>query len=1393
MSAPYRNRSIAALLATALVALVLLSGGCESDSPQAPTGGVSDCEVAALLVGNTILQPGDSTEVSAWVLRADQTPVVGIVVDFGEVGHADYGDFTPTSSFTDSLGFARSSFRASEGQAGRVDLKARAGADIAYASLYLVPEGQSQLQIAISPSGAGLPADGHSTIELTIQVSSGGSPAGGKVVKLAAGELFDDRDHDCVCDVEDGELLDDADGDGEWDEIGWITTPVTTDDSGSATVIYTAGVTEGTVFIKALVDTVAVDYEISLYAEQLMISVSAMPRELWADGWSDVAVTARVVDHENEPQQGVLVRFTAGEPFEDQQGPEGYNGFYDPGETFSDLNGNGVWDVAGTITSAATTTVNGEATVDFFAGTAPGQVAIYATTDVSRSNTTVRLISLPRVHSLEMHWEDEWLYANALSATTLTLHPYDVNGSALRGKQLRLVAGEPFTDVNGNGVFDESCDILGEEVIVNGSWDPLGIIDSLVTVDLTNTVRPSYRAPRTPGTVTIKVSADDWSGDIPFEVRPLPDVINIFFRASDDEIALLGSGGEDRTTLRASCDMAGGFSTPAGVPVTLLISAGPGGGEGFEPDGAQEITVLTDNIGQASAELRAGTEPGLVQVSATSGAVTRSLEIGVAVGPPAQILIEADQGQIGSWDQTNIQVVVRDAYNNPVKDGTTVYWTADEGLIRGFGGDATSRTEAGSAWATYFSLAPDPSGDGTAVIEASVEPDLRALTTIRIPISELSIQQMDVYANPSQLVVAGQGNADHTTLRATCEVGAETSAPSGLPVTFEILASPDGGETINDQTGSVVAYTDQFGWVEATFKSGTRSGAVTVRVSANEGLVERRLYLGISAGEPEGIVCYAEDASLEYGSQTAVTAIVHDAYNNPVADGTVVVFTTDEGFIFTAGGTGTDATVSGRAAATYQAPPEGETESELATITVTTDGGQVVGETHVNLPTAEASEDPGPIARIQLAPTLSEIGVRETGAVEQCELIATCFDINERLVGRDRDVTFEITAGRDGGENLEGLGWGPVTRPTDDQGQARVTLQSGTISGTVRIEASADSVEPTATLVSVAAGPPVYVSLGIEPLNIRGWDVVGEEANLTAIVPDVYGNPVRDGTTVYFSADEGMVRGWDGNLGSSTTLGGIALATYFSGDPRIDGRVGLCAETAGGTVLRCGTLISSGPPTSVTFIAPTPPIHLVADGEDNCLLTVEVLDINGNYVVADTEVGFRTDFGEIDEAALTADGVYGSVAQAELVSEVLGADHSYSVPDDGIGAIAQVEAFAGLAGASSDLLEVIFLTGSAYRGNSRIDVETSVAVSTAVPFEIEVKDRYGNPLGGHVFSLAVTGGASVSPTATSDSWGLAGATFTAPATDTTCVITAVDQDPGYGSAMILMQTVTITD
>jgi len=1347
------------LPAVVLIA-VLAAIGCSEEQKSTSSASGGSLRLESFVSTPALLGPGGEAQLAARVVNARGEAVAAATVRFGEsgapfeqAGAGAAGAFDPAAALTDDAGWARTTFRSHPTSSGRVDLKAGAGSAVAYLSLYLTSGvSGAGTAIAVTAPETSLPADGQSTLELTIQVARDGAPAASAVVRLAAGELFEDLDGSG--DFSDGDrILIDGDADGEWTANGSVTSPVTTGPSGTATAIYTAGILPGSVFVKATVDTVSVDFALDLHAVGAALRLAALPVEVWADGFSGVAVTAEVQDRQGAPLAGKLVRFTAGEPFTDADG----DGFYTPGtDPFTDTNGNSVWDVMGTITSSATTGTDGRAVAQFTAGRAAGTATIYASTRDGGSALPVRLLPLPRVDRAEWAWSAGPVYANELSGATLSARLLDVNGSPIPGKSIALSASA-------------------------------GTVPPQAHADAEGTVTALYRAPAAPGTAWVTLAADDWSLAVPIEVLPLPALLAMDLAAEPVEICLLGAGGTDRATLSAVCLQLDGSPAPAGLPLLFEIEAGPGGGEVFEPSGAARATVLTGADGLATAVLRAGTLPGLARVRVSGGGLERALDLAVSVGPPAAISVHPDAADLASWQQTAIRATVRDAYNNPVKDGTRIFFEVDEGLITGEGGQASSPTASGLAIGLYYSLSPEPGGDGVAQIVARAEPNgVEGRTSVAIPMAGETVRVLSVAAEPAELRVAGQADADRSVLTATCSLRPGLPAPAGLPVRFEILHGPQGGEGFAGGASPITVETNTAGVAVAVLNSGTRSGPLHLRVSAGE--TQRDLYLGISAGPPAGVHCWPERGDCAPGDTVRIFGVIDDEFHNPVVDGTVAYFTTDRGFIYTSGGAATAPTAGGMVTAFYIALLE-DTTAAYATITCAAAGG-VSGQTTIQLREPATPPDPGPIARMELIPTRTEIGVAGTGATEQCGFYALCYDAENHPVGRGREVTFEIVAGPGGGEGLDGNGWGPVTRYTDDTSRASVVLSSGTASGTVLVEASAGAWAGKSAQVSIAAGPPAYISLGASPRNIRGWDVVGAEADVLAIVSDLHNNPVAEGTTIYLTCDEGIVRGWDGSLGSAVTQGGMARGTYFSGLPRLDGRVVISASTSGGGVLGTTGLISSGPPVSVAFVAPRPPVAIMADGDEELRLTVEVLDVNDNFVLAGTLVEFQTTLGEIDESAMTADGVYGSLARATLRSERLGRDYSYSVPDDGIGGTAVVTASAGLAGGHSAALEVDFLTGPAFRGKSRIEIEKQVARGGVLPFEVLIQDRYGNPLGGHVLGMSASGGGTVTPAATTDTWGVASGLFHAPASDTTCVLTVIDNDPGRGG-ITLRETITI--
>ncbi|MCJ7577909.1 MAG: hypothetical protein MUO91_05620, partial [candidate division Zixibacteria bacterium] len=462
------------------------------------------------------------------------------------------------------------------------------------------------------------------------------------------------------------------------------------------------------------------------------------------------------------------------------------------------------------------------------------------------------------------------------------------------------------------------------------------------------------------------------------------------------------------------------------------------------------------------------------------------------------------------------------------------------------------------------------------------------------------------------------------------------------------------------------------------------------------------------------------------------------------------------------------------------------THDGIAEVTYT--AGLRTGTTYIKVTTGPAGQQVQDYNTILLVPTdtvgyivlttdYSSIQVKSTGGVEATQVTATCYDNNGNRVDKDFPVEFYIISGPGGGENLDGKDVYPVTINTNSYGEAHVTLSSGTKSGTVRMRAKVGNILSTSTVVTICAGPPSDISVGVTPCNIRGWDVNCVEANLCACVVDVYGNPVPDSTTVHFSTEEGMVYCCD------RTKKGCAYSKYVSGDPRNDGLAMIWAETESQTgIVRDSTiLIVSGPPASVTFLAY--PHSLLADGISKGDVMVEVLDVNDNFVVNQTPVKMKTNFGSVADG-MTSDGCYASLYETELRSQVLVQDYSVTNPylDDGIGAVNVLTAKSGFVSSS---VNVTFLTVYTYSKNCEIDMEAKVPHGAKVPIVVIIKDRYGNPLGGHkiVADQSQTTNGIITGTGYTNAFGEAtGFTFTA-STDIsleTAIITLCDEDPRGG-------------
>lgn len=189
----------------------------------------------------------------------------------------------------------------------------------------------------------------------------------------------------------------------------------------------------------------------------------------------------------------------------------------------------------------------------------------------------------------------------------------------------------------------------------------------------------------------------------------------------------------------------------------------------------------------------------------------------------------------------------------------------------------------------------------------------------------------------------------------------------------------------------------------------------------------------------------------------------------------------------------------------------------------------------INVPTLRITRTAGeeqtsgqPSNILLLNQSAQSIGVKESGSEEVASVTFQLADSLGRPVVLDNatDVRFSLGVQPGGGEFIH-----PTSARTDNNGQVTVNLSSGTQAGVVQIVAEADT--PSGTIrsrpvsVAIHGGLPDqdHFSLGPERFNFPGLRRFGLENAVSIIVGDKYGNPVKEGTAVYFTTDGGVIEG----------------------------------------------------------------------------------------------------------------------------------------------------------------------------------------------------------------------------------------------------------------------------
>ncbi|MFH2098924.1 MAG: invasin domain 3-containing protein, partial [Pseudomonadota bacterium] len=426
---------------------------------------------------------------------------------------------------------------------------------------------------------------------------------------------------------------------------------------------------------------------------------------------------------------------------------------------------------------------------------------------------------------------------------------------------------------------------------------------------------------------------------------------------------------------------------------------------------------------------------------------------------------------------------------------------------------------------------------------------------------------------------------------------AQGNAVDNETISFTIV--PPGGGRLISSTGATAD-----GVAEVSYEAGEAAGTVTIRAASTNGVVQTTTITLVSAIiSSVDLTAGAGSIVADGASSVLLTARVVDSVGGPVANGTLVTFTTTAGFV-----NAYTATVPG-ALTSFSAPSSGGVAQALlfspqlvGTAMVTATVGGISDSTQVNF-------IPGPVHDLTLS--VSPSNLTADGA-SQSTLRAEVRDEFGNAVNNFETISFTVVSGT-------GL-IQPATDFTQD-GIAASTYTAGTTPGTVTVRASStNGITDTATITLVEAQVgQVNVTAGADSIPADGVSKVA----ITATVFTDGGAPVPEGTLVTFNTTAGSVAAYtalaSGGLTAfnAPTVNGVARVMLFSS--QLVGQA-LVSATAGGIIDDVTVRFVAGAPNQVVLT--TQKEFLPADGVSTMELYAQVTDAMGNAVANGEVVSF---------------------------------------------------------------------------------------------------------------------------------------------------------------------------
>jgi hypothetical protein len=210
----------------------------------------------------------------------------------------------------------------------------------------------------------------------------------------------------------------------------------------------------------------------------------------------------------------------------------------------------------------------------------------------------------------------------------------------------------------------------------------------------------------------------------------------------------------------------------------------------------------------------------------------------------------------------------------------------------------------------------------------------------------------------------------------------------------------------------------------------------------------------------------------------------------------------------------------------------------------------------INPPPIVINPEVNSIAFVSTSPTT--ISIKGAGGAGRTETSIVSFIVRDvtgqPLAGQTVDFTLDTTVG---GTTLI-----PISTTSDSAGVAKTIVNAGIVSGPVTVTATirskSISIKSGELIISTGLPHQDGLSISMSTVNPEGLVIDGIIVPVTTMLSDHFGNPVPDGTAVYFTCYGGSIEP------SATTKNGISTVNWRSQNPRpVDGKAKILVYSIG--------------------------------------------------------------------------------------------------------------------------------------------------------------------------------------------------------------------------------------